>query len=74
MAMGQLKGTIAHGGFGGDLTGDGLQHLGGVHLIGVYQRQLPADLQHQRIDPAFQTDLAVLLREDGTVFGGKRIG
>ena len=31
------------------------------------QRQLPAQLQHQRIDPGFDADLAVLLRQDGGV-------
>ena len=43
---------VAHGGFGRDVARDRLQHFGGIHLVGMHQRQLPADLQHQRSRPS----------------------
>jgi hypothetical protein len=73
MAMGQLKGTmidttpngwLRHRGLHWNGTGNGRQHFRHVDLIGMAQRELPADFQNQRIDPGLEADLAVLLRQD----------
>ena len=48
-------------------AGNGGQHFRRVDFIDQAQRQSPAQLQHQRINPGFEADLAVLLRQDGGV-------
>ena len=67
------QGLIAHRRTRRDVARDRLEHLGGVDLVRVHQRQVPADLQHERVDPALETDLAVLLRQDRAIFGSKGI-
>ena len=48
-------------------AGDRRQHLRRIHFGGVLQGEFPAQLQHQRIDPGLETDLAVFLRKNGGV-------
>ena len=55
---------VGHRGCHRDGTGNRGQHFRRVDFVGVVQRQLPAQLEHQRIDPGFKADLAVLLRQD----------
>ena len=58
---------IGHGGLHGNGAENRGQNLGSIDLIGETQCQLPAQLQHQRVDPGLEANLAVLLGEDGGV-------
>ena len=72
IAIGQLKGTmivttperlVRH--LGGDRdAGHHGKCLARVDLVGDHQREVPADLEDQGVDPGLDADLAVLLRQD----------
>jgi hypothetical protein len=57
---------VGHGGLHRDARGR-RQHLGRLDLTGEGQRQLPADLEDQGVDPGLVHDLAVLQGEDAGV-------
>ena len=80
IAIGQLNGTMTvttpsgwydDGRLDRDAGHDG-EHLAGVDLVGEHQRQVPADLEDERVDPGLEADLAVLLRQDGGVLVARR--
>ena len=76
IAIGQLKGTMMEttpSGWYDTVVCTGMAPGTGGSTFAVstssawLKRQLPANLQHQRIDPGLEADLAVLLRQDRRV-------
>ena len=64
---GHTQRLVRHLRVDGDRAGHRGEGVVGVDLVGEHESKVPADLEHECVDPRLEADLAVLLRQDRRV-------